>query len=116
MDANFQRPSIFVCVDSPNKSILREVIAGIEEEGIPYDIKEVELSEDTFLHKVYTESQNSRMNIAVGIMNNRLVIHYDKLPEEEPLIFETIESYSKEKARKIGCNAARLYKVMPFKK
>ncbi|WP_243159246.1 glycerol dehydratase reactivase beta/small subunit family protein [Clostridium sp. cel8] len=115
MASNLQRPSIFVCVDSPDKYILREVLAGIEEEGIPYDIKEVELSEDTFLHKIYTESQNSRMNIAVGVMDNRLVIHYGKLPEEEPFIFETINSYDKEKARKIGCNAARLYKVMPFK-
>lgn len=112
---NQQRPSIFVIVSNHEELILKELLAGIEEEGIPYDVKYLNLSEDTVLRDLYVESQKSRIGIAVAIINNRIILQNNKLKEEKPLIDITLTSQPQEKARIVGTNAARLYKVMPLK-
>jgi hypothetical protein len=112
---SMESPSIFVYVNSSEESLLKEILAGIEEEGIPYDIKKADLKETNMLRDIHSASEQSRMGIAIGVVNNRVILHYNKLREEKPLVNITLNPYDKEKARKIGCNAARLYKVMPFK-
>ena len=37
-----KRPSIFIYVNNPDAVFLRDVCAGIEEEGVFYEIKEME--------------------------------------------------------------------------
>lgn len=115
MGGNGEIPCIFVCLSNLKEPFLKEILAGIEEEGIPYSVKNINFSEDTMLREVYSASQESRMGISIGIIDNRVVLHYNKLKEEKPLIDIRLNLYEKEKARVIGCNAARLYKIMPFK-
>lgn len=112
---NLEMPCIFVCAKNFKEALLKEILAGIEEEGIPYSIKNMSLSEDSILREVYVKAQESRMGIAIGVIEDRIVLHYNKLKEEKPLIDMKLNLYEKEKARIIGCNAARLYKTMPFK-
>lgn len=112
---NSEIPCIFVCVGNKQESFLKEIIAGIEEEGIPFKVKNIELNEDVMLREVYAKSQESRIGIAIGVVNNRIVLHYNKLKEEKPLIDIRLNLFEKKKARIVGCNAARLYKIMPFK-
>jgi len=112
---NLEIPCIYVCLNNLKEPFLKEIVAGIEEEGIPYNVKNINFSEDTILREVYAGAQESRMGIALGVMDDRIVLHYNKIKEEKPLIDIRLNLYEKEKARIVGCNAARLYKVMPFK-
>lgn len=112
---NLEIPCIFVCLNNLKEPFLKEILAGIEEEGIPYNVKNISFNESTILREVYTAAQESRMGIAIGVIENRIVLHFNKLKEEKPLIDIKINLYEKEKARIVGCNAARLYKIMPFK-
>lgn len=112
---NVEIPSIFVCLSNLKEPFLKEILAGIEEEGIPCKVKNINFNEDTILREVYAASQESRIGIAIGVIDGRVVLHYNKLKEEKPLIDINLNLYEKEKARIVGCNAARLYKIMPFK-
>ncbi|WP_097027424.1 glycerol dehydratase reactivase beta/small subunit family protein [Clostridium peptidivorans] len=114
--SNVEKPAIFVITNNAEKLILKELLAGIEEEGIPYDVKNITFNESNVLRYLHEASQKSRMGIAVAIINNRIILHHNKLKQEKPLIDITLNFYNKkEKARTIGSNAARLYKVMPLK-
>lgn len=113
--SNLEKPCIFVCLNNLKEPFLKEILAGIEEEGIPYDVRNRSFNEGTILREVYSAAQESRMGIAIGIMDSRIVLHYNKLKEEKPLVDVKLNLYEKEKARIVGCNAARLYKIMPFK-
>lgn len=115
IDNTLEKPCIYVCVSNPEASLLKEVLAGIEEESLPYNVKKMDFDESTMLKNVYLVAQKSTMGIAVGIVGNRMVLQHNKLREDIPLIDIKLNFYDKEKARKIGCNTARLYKVMPFK-
>lgn len=112
---NLEIPCIFVCVNNIKEPFLKEILAGIEEEDIPYNVKNISYSESSILREVYTAAQESRMGIAIGIMDDRIILHFSKLKQEKPLIDVKLILNEKEKARIVGCNAARLYKVMPFK-
>lgn len=112
---NLEIPCIFVCINNLKEPFLKEILAGIEEEGIPYNVKNINFNESTILREVYTAAQESRMGIAIGVIEGRVVLHFNKLKEEKPLVDMKLDLYEKEKARIVGCNAARLYKIMPFK-
>lgn len=112
---NLEIPCIFVCINNLKEPFLKEILAGIEEEGIPYNVKNINFNESTILREVYTAAQESRMGIAIGVIEGRVVLHFNKLKEEKPLVDIKLDLYEKEKARIVGCNAARLYKIMPFK-
>ncbi|QCX34511.1 propanediol dehydratase [Caloramator sp. E03] len=108
-----EKPCILIYSNNANGLILKEILAGIEEEGIPYLIKN---SEDKDLIEItYQYAQISKIGIALGISNNRVVVHFHKLNLLNPIIDVELKLFEKEKARVIGNNAARLYKVMPFK-
>ena len=110
---NNSRPCIVVVTDNPNKSILKQLLAGIEEEGIPYEVNTIKC--DEFFKITHEASLYSRMGVGVGICKNRVILHYGKLKVDKPIFDENLNCYIKETARNIGNNAARLYKILPFK-
>lgn len=114
-NVNKNRPSVNVCTDNPAESLLKEILAGLEEEGIPYKLEDMSFTLDNMVKIAYEASEESRMGIAIAIKNNRIVLHYNKLKENHPLMDIRLDYNEKNKAREIGCNAARLYKIMPFK-
>lgn len=110
-----ESPSIYVILKNPVEPLLREVLAGIEEEGIPYRILEVTDERAREEDEVYRASIKSRLGIAIGLYKNRIILHYNKLNVNEPIFAFILKNDEKNKARAIGCNAARLYKQVPFK-
>lgn len=110
-----ESPSIYVIIKNPVEPLLREVLAGIEEEGIPYKIDESSYEGVSEEDDVYNSSVKSRLGIGIGLFKNRVILHYDKLRVNEPIFDINLKSNDKNKARAIGCNAARLYKQVPFK-
>lgn len=115
ISSNVEKPSISVLVTNCEDSVLREILAGIEEESIPYEVINASLTEANILRTLYGAAQLSKIGIAIGVINNRIILQHNKLKEEKPLIDITLGLCYKETARGVGANAARLYKVMPFK-
>ena len=107
------RPSIKVYFDCDHlsESDFRDVLLGIEEEGIPYDVQPKNISD--VLELAYQASISSRIGVGVGISKEGIVLQYEKLDKAAPLF--RIKLYQLELHRKIGSNAARLVKKMPFK-
>ncbi len=91
---------------------VREVQAGMEEEGIPYSV--VESDETDVIALSCKAASISKLGVGVGIGLDGLSIQYDKLSAQEPLFFLTTPGTPAD-WRRFGYNAARLVKGIPFK-
>lgn len=91
---------------------VREVQAGMEEEGIPCSI--IESHEKDVATLAYQAACTSKLGVGVGISSDGLSIQYDKLPAKEPLFLLTTPGTPSD-WRMFGYNAARLVKGIPFK-
>jgi len=108
------KPCIVIYAYDHSESALkiREVEAGMEEEGIPYSITQSnEMDVNTLAHQA---ARASKLGVGVGIGADGLAIQYDKLPKNEPL-FQLTTSGTRGDWRTYGYNAARLVKGIPFK-
>lgn len=108
-----EKPSVKVYYDISSLSVSEflNVLLGIEEEGIPYDVQPREGLD--LLELAHQASVDSRIGVGIGISKEGIVLQYEKLDKSAPLF--KIKLYQKDLYRKIGSNAARLVKKMPFK-
>lgn len=117
MNPGFEAPkpeiNVFYVKNAVPKDVLTEVVLGIEEEGLPYNIEEKD--QNTALHLAYKAAETSRLGVGIGIDGNDIVLHFIKLKENEPLFSIKAENNTEENYRSIGANAARIVKRMPFK-
>lgn len=111
----FNKPSIIICTAQLDgyEDKLRELQAGMEEEGVPYSFLEGTASDAVALG--YQGAQSSLLGVGIGIAAASLCIHYQKLPEDQPLFVLDGQGTLAE-WRNFGYNAARLVKGLPFKK
>ena len=107
------KPSIKVFYDCDHLSVndFINVLLGIEEEGIPYDIQEVHCAD--VLELAHNASLESRLGVGVGISKEGVVLQYEKLDKAAPLF--RIKFYQTDQFRSLGSNAARLVKKIQFK-
>ncbi len=91
---------------------IREVKAGMEEEGIPYSI--VASKTGAAVPMAYQGACESKLGVGIGISAESLCIHYAKLPCDQPLFVLPGPGRAVE-WRCFGYNAARLVKGIPFK-
>lgn len=107
------KPSIVIYVNSHygQEAKLREVQAGIEEEGIPCAWYVGAGDAGSLAYRGASESQ---LGVGVGISAEYMSVHSRKLPEETPL-FVLADGNNSAAWRRLGCNAARLVKGTPFK-
>lgn len=111
---NSHKPSIIIQA-VPHPALagkLREVQAGIEEEGVPYAISSAE--EQNAASLAFLAAGQSQLGVGVGIGLEDICVHYVKLPVGEPL-FSSGWTSAPEEWRRCGYNAARLVKGLPFK-
>ena len=108
-----EKPSVKVYYDISSLSVsdFLNVLLGIEEEGIPYDVQPREGLD--LLELAHHASVDSKIGVGIGISKEGVVLQYEKLDKSAPLF--KIKLYQKDLYRKIGSNAARLVKKMPFK-
>lgn len=90
---------------------IREVQAGIEEEGLPYALLIGEQNDAAAL--AWQGAAASQLGVGLGI-GKGICIHFHKLPQAEPL-FISEEAANPAVWRQYGYNAARLVKGLPFK-
>lgn len=111
---NLNKPSIIICTSQHAglEAKLRELQAGMEEEGVPCSLLSDSSADAVAL--AYKGAQVSLLGVGVGIGSAALCIHYQKLPENQPLFVLQGEGTLTE-WRYFGYNAARLVKGLPFK-
>lgn len=107
------KPDICVkCSPSHSEDVLRTILLGMEEEGIPFHLSD-EAQKDA-MALAWEASEESRLDVGVGVDDKNVVLGFAKLKPDKPL-FSIPVSAGEEKIRDIGANAARLVKRMPFK-
>ncbi len=109
-----ERPTIkvFVKADHGRAETLRQLIFGIEEEGLPYEVSEEKFPNAVSL--AWEASQQSRLSVGLGLDRDTLVLQFSKLKKNEPL-FQISARSPEWDVRAMGANAARLVKKLPFK-
>jgi len=106
------RPTIVVAMnDSVTEAHLAEVLHGIEEEGIPYSLRTLPLSDARDL--AHSAAIESRLGVGVGAADHCVVVTTEKLDFHQPYITKTLNS-TPDLDRAIGQNAARLTKRIPL--
>lgn len=106
------RPTILVFHnDQIRPEQLTELLLGVEEEGIPFEVRSfAELSPLSLGHQAAIAS---RLGLGIGVSLNYVVITTEKLPEDSPYIASEFNC-SAERDRTLGGNAARIVKRMPL--
>jgi hypothetical protein len=106
-----KRPVLKVLVTKDSKCFLKEVLAGIEEEGVLY---EVETREYGFAKELATiAASESLLETGIGIDEKFVSITVCKFPKNESL--KSYSCLNKDMLRIAGCNAARIVKGIPLK-
>ncbi|MFZ5975525.1 MAG: glycerol dehydratase reactivase beta/small subunit family protein [Bacillota bacterium] len=88
-----------------------DMLYGIEEEGIPFEIVPSSLTDIREL--AYEAALSSSLSVGLGINADEVALHFDKLPRSAPLYIINRE-VGRRHMRSMGINAARLVKRMPF--
>lgn len=115
MADNLEKPTIVIGINGTGslpQSHLKPILNGIEEEQIPVSTKDVSIN--NIVSRAYQAALASRLSVGIAYENNRYVVHYKNLPEQAPLFDLTIND--DQQLRRLGANAARLVKGIPFKK
>lgn len=106
-----KKPSIFIYTNKPNRDNLKEICAGIEEEGVFFEVFERDESDLSTL--AFQAANDSMMGSGIGVSGNAAAMQMKGLPKEKDI--ESYQIPTVEECRKIGANSARAIKKMAFK-
>lgn len=102
-----------VCINvltnfSFKSSIIIEICAGLEEEGIPYRVQE---DAQNIIGLGFKAASLSILGVGIGVSHDgKISIYHEKSPQEKPYITANWKD-----GRKMGQNAARLVKGVSLK-
>ena len=106
-----KKPSIFIYTNKPNKDHLKEICAGIEEEGVFFEVFERESADLSTL--AFEAANDSMMGSGIGLKENAAAMQMKGLPKGKNI--ESYQNPTLEECRKLGANSARAIKKMAFK-
>lgn len=104
------KPAIIIYTNEPDEDLLREVCAGIEEEGVLYQVSSHEGDLDTL---AFEAAKESMLGSGVGITGTRLAMQMERLPKGRNVFELNMPRFWQ--CRNLGANSARAIKKMPFK-
>lgn len=104
------KPAIIIYCREADEDLLREVCAGIEEEGVLFQVQEHEGDLDTLAYEAANESM---LGSGIGILGTRLAMQMQRLLKGQN-VFE-LNAPAFWQCRNLGANSARAIKKMPFK-
>lgn len=116
------RPAVVIRVDEAwwATPVLAEVLAGLEEEGVPGRVDRSAgpvVSRDQPVAVVLAHQAATASSLEVGIGldgTGALALHQRRQPEDSPLMVIPARLVDLPTARAMGINAARLVKVQPL--
>ena len=104
------KPAIIIYTNEPDEDLLREVCAGIEEEGVLYQVQSHEGDLDTL---AFEAAKESMLGSGIGITGARLAMQMERLPKGKNVFELNMPRFWQ--CRNLGANSARAIKKMPFK-
>ena len=104
------KPAIIIYTNEPDEDLLREVCAGIVEEGVLYQVSSHEGDLDTL---AFEAAKESMLGSGVGITGARLAMQMERLPKGRNVFELNMPRFWQ--CRNLGANSARAIKKMPFK-
>jgi hypothetical protein len=107
---------VVICVTggAEDTPYTREILQGLEEEGLPYAVENRLGDPVGVIEMAHEAAGRSVFGVGICSSENAMVLHCLNLPQEKPLfVIQTCE-YNLKKARLLGVNAARLAKGVPF--
>lgn len=105
------KPSILIYSHNPEEGLLKEICAGIEEEGIPYEVVLQDYQDITALS--YHSANDSILGTGIGICEQKCRLTLSNLPKDQSVFY--LEQPQTQQARNFGANAARAVKKKAFK-
>ena len=105
------KPSIYIYVNNADSKLLREVTAGIEEEGVFFEI--FEKTENDINELSFNAAEDSMLGSGVGISGTEVAFTIRGMKKGK-----TVEKYSspdEKQSRILGTNSARCVKKQFFK-
>jgi len=116
------RPTVVLRVDEAwrNTPTLAEILAGLEEEGVPGRVEwargeTARQGQPAAVAMAHQAARASRLEVGLGLdESGTLVLHQQRQPEERPLLVVPGRQVDQATARAMGMNAARLVKVQPL--
>lgn len=104
-------PVIVVFVTKEGECFLKQVLAGIEEEGVPYEVEREQYGTSSEL--ATGAAFQSLLETGIGIDEEFASITICKLPRNKAL--QSYRCLDNDKLRLVGNNAARIIKGIPLK-
>jgi len=92
---------------------IRQVQLGLEEEGVPGQLRTG--PEDTAVNLAWEAAAQSPLGTGIGLARDGIALHYYRLQREQPLFFIPASQLDEGESRRLGTNAARLVKGIPFR-
>lgn len=106
-----KKPSIFVYTYHADTEILREICAGMEEEGVFYEISERTVNDVDEL--AWHAANDSMLGSGIGLSGKKAALQMRGI--ERGRNIESYDQPTKVQCRKLGANSARAIKKQPFK-
>ena len=106
------KPTILLyATEHISEDILKPVLYGIEEEGLPVVI---ESHGGTHMSLADLASRNSALSVGIGVDDEAIVLTYKNIPTDQFIYRLTGYAQYPDSLRTLGVNAARLVKGNPF--
>lgn len=94
---------------------LREVRAGLEEEGVPCRVVSLDQSTADAALLAHAAACASPVSVGLGLSADAACLHLPQLPPGAPLLSVSVRVPEPERLRALGHNAARLVAGVPLK-
>jgi hypothetical protein len=115
--ANYVRdkPAVRIEASTPvPDSIIAPILWGLEEEGMPADIRVGRHGSAQRLAKQAADGSPLNVGIGIEMAKGSVALHHRDLPEEKPVTLLADHHLDVERLRRLGANAARLVKGEPL--
>lgn len=106
-----KKPSVFIYTFHADREILKEICAGMEEEGVFYEISERTVSEVDEL--AWHAANDSLLGSGIGLSGKKAALQMRGIGKGRNI--EAYDQPTKTQCRKLGANSARAIKKQPFK-
>ena len=109
------KPSVFIYCENPgvNYNELKLIKEGLEEEGIPVEIK---ISKDNVESLAINAARESRLGVGIGLSADGMChLQHRRMIPGNPIMKIHYGIQDKNGYRLLGGNAARLAKIIPLK-
>jgi hypothetical protein len=113
MKAPERKPDILLLItDKLNQDEIKDILYGIEEEGIPFRLRSESQNDPYVL--AYEAAQESDLSVGIGCSSNEIILTQRNIPKTKHIMKIKLND-SNEHKRSFGVNAARLVKGNAFK-